>query len=97
MSLTQFADSRTNTPTEYPLERIYVGKADDRTVNEGAWQTTLGAPTDADVVVVDLDPTARPELSRFQRVGNDILLILDDTDQPRVGDAQHSFTLSRTH
>jgi hypothetical protein len=65
-------------------------------VNQGTWQTTTGSPTAADAVLVQLN-SAAPEFQRFQRIGDDILLILDERDQPRVGDAQHSFTLSRTH
>jgi hypothetical protein len=94
--LTLFEDIRTRTPTEYVLERIYVGNGDDRTVSEGTWRTTTGAPTDAEAIVVDLRSTAPPEFRRFQRVGDDILLILGQDDQPRVGNAEHSFALSRT-
>jgi hypothetical protein len=81
--------------SKFLLERIYVGKGDDRTINEGTWQTTTGSPTDAEAVVVQLD-TAPPEFHRYQRVGKEILLILDAGDRPLVGDAQHSFTLSQT-
>ena len=95
VALTLFVDQETNAPTKYLLERIYVGKGDDRTINEGTWQTTTGSPTDAEAVVVQLD-TAPPEFHRYQRVGKEILLILDAGDRPLVGDAQHSFTLSQT-
>ena len=94
--LTLFARPDRGTPTGYLLERIYVGKGDERTVDEGGWQTTTGSPTDADAVVVILNPTAPQEFRRFQRVGDNILLMLDDRCLPRVGDAQHNFTLSRT-
>jgi hypothetical protein len=65
-------------------------EGDDR-----ARQTTTGSPTDAEAVVVQLD-TAPPEFHRYQRVGKEILLMLDAGDRPLVGDAQHSFTLSQT-
>ena len=94
--LTLFARPDRGTPTGYLLERICVGNGDQRTVDEGGWQTTTGSPTDADAVVVILNPTAPNEFRRFQRVGDNILLMLDDRGLPRVGDARHNFTLSRT-
>lgn len=93
--LTLFEDPASSDPAACTLERIHVGKGDDRTVDSGGWRTTIGAPTDSDATVVVLDP-GPPEFARYQHVGPDILLILDGASQPRVGDASGSFTLSRT-
>jgi hypothetical protein len=43
-----------------------------------------------------LDASAPADFSTYLPVGGDILLFLNPDLYPRVGDASHSFTLSRT-
>jgi hypothetical protein len=96
--LTLFQDASTFQPTEFQLERIYVGKGDERHIVRGTWRTfpvpnLYGAPA----ISLDLprDGTQPPgQAGTYLQLGN-VLLELDGLE-PRVGDASHSFTLSRT-
>jgi hypothetical protein len=83
-------------PSGYYLERIYVGKGNERYPSTGTWTTTLGTSWDPNAVVIQLDASAPPEFSTYQEVGGKILLFLDPALELRVGTAGHSFTLSRT-
>lgn len=83
-------------PTRYILGRIYVGRGNERHITEGRWTSSTGTPTDADAVVYRLDAASPDELSRYLPIGPNILLVLDPNLEPRVGDASHSFALSRT-
>jgi hypothetical protein len=47
-------------------------------------------------MIVVLDEQTPEEFRRFLSVGDNLLLLLDAQLEPRVGNEQHSFTLSRT-
>jgi hypothetical protein len=92
--LTLFRDAATNAPTEYVLERIYVGQGNDRHTTRGRWRT-LDGPKPFEGAAFRLDDASPPDFATYLPIG-DVLLILGEDLQPRVGDASHSFTLSRT-
>lgn len=94
LRLTLHKNAQDETPTTYVLERIYVGSGDTRHVTDGRWSVDVA--TGPDAVVYQLDGATPVEFSRFLPVGHDLLLLLDDNGEPRVGNASHSFTLSRT-
>jgi hypothetical protein len=94
-ALTLFVDETSGRSTTYVLERIYVGKGNDRTVTEGDWGRFTGIPLDADARYYALAGTEE-DVGRYLAVGENLLLLLDSNYEPRVGNASHSFTLSRT-
>jgi hypothetical protein len=96
MALTLHRDADDLTPTSYLLERIFVGEGDDRWVNEGRWENTAGIPGAEDAVVCHLVDGSPPEVSNYLAIGDNLLLLLDENLEPKVGNAMHSFTLSRT-
>jgi hypothetical protein len=83
-------------PTAYMLGRIYVGQGNDRHLTEGRWTSITGTPSDPAAVLYRLDDAAPGEYARYLAIGPNILLLLDQNLEPRVGDASHSFALSRT-
>ncbi|MCY1075109.1 copper resistance protein NlpE N-terminal domain-containing protein [Archangium lansingense] len=83
-------------PSRYYLERIYVGKGNERYPSSGTWTTSVGTPWDADAVVIHLDDSAPPEFATYLLVDEKVLLFLDPSLELQVGNAGHSFTLSRT-
>jgi hypothetical protein len=94
--LTLHRDIADGLPTTYVLERIYVGKGNDRHTTRGQWSEATGARVDPEGFIVALDDATPDEFRRFLAVGDDLLLMLDAELEPRVGDNVHSFTLSRT-
>ena len=83
-------------PTDYVLELIHVGQGDERQVSEGSWRIESGAAADPDATTYVLDEHAPEGYRRYLAVGDDILFFLDADGRLVVGDAGHSFTLSRT-
>jgi hypothetical protein len=92
--LTLHRNPATNAPAEYVLERIYVGRGNDRTTTRGTWRS-LDLPKLYGAPAIQLDDASPAEFGTYLQVG-DVLLFLTADLQPRVGDAAHSFTLSRT-
>lgn len=95
VALTLHWDAKSHAPTGYLLERIGVGKGDNRHVAQGIWKRTQGSKYGKGPVV-RLGSAAPEGFRDFLAVGQDILLILDKEGSPRVGNATYSFTLSRT-
>ncbi|MQA77021.1 MAG: hypothetical protein GEV10_00825 [Streptosporangiales bacterium] len=86
----------TSEPTTYVLEQINVGQGDERHTTSGRWTITRGTKADPRAAVYRLGARA-PEGFRLYQVADDnILLFLDDGMRLKVGDAGHSYTLSRT-
>lgn len=80
----------------YLLERVYVGKGNDVTKTSGSWTVSKGINIDPDAVVYQLDGNSPAEFGSYYAVDNNLLLFLDENKNLRVGDAAHSYTLSRT-
>lgn len=55
----------------------------------------MGRPLNPDAVVYRLGGDAPDEFRNWLALGEDLLLLLDSDLRPRLGDASHSFTLSR--
>lgn len=86
----------TKAPTTYVLERIDVGRSNARQTTSGRWTIARGTSTDPRAEVYRLDSRAPVGFRLYQAVDHDILLFLDEDLHLRVGDAGHSYTLSRT-
>jgi hypothetical protein len=80
----------------YLLERVYVGKGNDVTKTTGSWTITQGIKVNSNALVYMLDSNSPMEFRSYYAVDNNLLLILDDNGELKVGDAAHSFTLSKT-
>lgn len=94
--LTLHRSAQDGSPTDYVLERIYVGKGNDRHTTRGTWTESSGARVDPEGKLVELDANSPEDFGRLLALGENLMLILDAELEPRVGDAAHSFTLSRT-
>jgi hypothetical protein len=90
-----YHDPQTKAPTTYIISRVHVGVNSERTVNKGTWTTTRGNALDPNAVVYKLDSNAPEEFRNFWALGEDILFILNQEMQPRVGDAAYGYALNR--
>ena len=61
----------------------------------GCWRIARGTAADSKAVVYELTPDGGSALS-FQRIGADLLHLLDEHGRPMVGNAGRSYTLNRT-
>lgn len=93
-ALALYRNRETKAPTTYKMARVYVGKGNDRTVNEGTWIITRGTKLDPQAVVYQLDSNAPQEFRSYWAIGQDILFILDQDMNPRVGDASYGYALN---
>jgi hypothetical protein len=91
-----FRNPKTLGPTDYMLERIYVGQGNDRTTTRGRWQVLETGVPDRWGAAYRLDDETPPDFATYLPIGSDVLLFLRPDLQPRVGNASFSFTLSRT-
>jgi hypothetical protein len=96
-ALALYMDSETKMPTTYQMARVYVAKGNDRTINTGTWTITHGTSLNSQAVVYRLDTNAPQEFQFFWAIGEDILFILDQEMNPRVGTAGYSYALNRVH
>ncbi len=94
-ALALYTDPAGGAPTTYQMARVFVGRGNDRIINEGNWSITRGTSLDPQAVVYRLDSGAPEEFQAFWAIGEDILFILDQDMQPRVGDAGYSYALNR--
>jgi hypothetical protein len=109
LTLHQNADDQT--PTTYVLERILVGAGDTRYVSGGMWESSVGTSWCAEGVVLSLVDETVPEdllpegsaaeptpseLTTWLVLLDKVMVVLDGEREPLVGDAGHSYTLSRT-
>lgn len=92
-----YQDPATKTPTTYVLERIDVGKGNERYITKGSWTTAHGTKTDPEAVVYRLDTEAPEGFRLYQAIDKSILLFLKEDLSLKVGNAGHSYTLSKTH
>lgn len=96
IGLALYRDDKTWAPTTYKLVRVYVGKNNDRVVNEGVWKVDGEVEGYPDAVVYELASSAPGEFESFWAINDDLLLILDEDGKPRVGNAGFGYLLNRT-
>jgi hypothetical protein len=100
-ALALFQDPAARAPTIYQMREIPVGNDDGIRDSRGAWTVVRGAPASPDAPVYVLQPEAAPGSAaaapvHYLRFDDNLLLLLDQALNARVGNASHSFTLSRT-
>ena len=89
--LTLYQDSTTHQPTTYHL----LGTLDRSAARQGKWAIVRGTKTDPNAVVYQLD-SDKPEVSVYLLKGDDnVLFILDQQRNFRVGTIDLSYTLNR--
>lgn len=94
--LVLYKDRETQAPTTYKMARVYAAQGPtDRIINEGTWTITQGTKSDPQAIVYQLDANAPDEFRSYLVISDDILFILDQEQQPRVGNGFYSYTLNR--
>jgi hypothetical protein len=87
----------TKAPSTYKLTRVHVGRGNDRTVNEGTWaMATRGVAGYPNAIVYTLDSNAPAEFRSYWAINENLLLVLDQYGNPRVGNGGFGFILNRT-
>ena len=98
VALALYRDRDTDAPTTYKLARVYVARSpEDRIVVEGTWAIAHGTKLDPHAVVYQLDAHAPRDFQLYWAIGPDILFMLDEARNPRVGTAGYGYALNRTH
>ena len=99
VSLVLYKDVRSNVPTNYKLARVYVATSPqgNRLVASGLLSVTRGTTLDPSATVYRLDANAPPEFRAHWAIGTDILFMLDERLNLKVGTAGWSYVLNRTH
>lgn len=95
VGLALYQNAQTKLPTTYLLARVGVGTGNDRITNVGTLTLTHGTALDPQAVVYQLDTNAPQEFRSYWVIGRDILFMLDQDRNPRVGDAAYSYVLNR--
>lgn len=85
----------TKAPTTYWLGIVSVGRGNDRIVTQGTWTARRGARDYPDAEVYELDANASPDLRRYWRVNDDVMLPLDQSMSPKAGNSAWGYMLSR--
>lgn len=110
VAITLHEDAVDGTPTTFLLERVFVADGNIRHVSEGTWellpapdwfpQATVLKTTDEaspnSILPEDTDRLATPgDFSIWMILRDNVLVLLDDELEPRVGDGSESWTLDR--
>jgi hypothetical protein len=95
IALVLYHDRVSRAPTTYWFGSVSVFDDDDRLVTQGRWTEEKGVRGYPDAVVYVLDSNTPPELRYFWRVNDDIVLPLDPSMSPKVGNASWGYMLSR--
>lgn len=96
VGLALYRDPTTLGPTTYAMREIRVGHDEPPSDSGGTWRTSVGTYADPNATVYELIPTTSDVLVLYQKADDNILLLLDAEKRLKVGNASHSFTLSRT-
>jgi hypothetical protein len=94
VGLVLYHDQKESSPTTYWLGLIGTS-GNDRLVTSGTWTIRRGVENYPDAVVYELDANAALDLRYYWRVNEDIVLLLDRSMHPRVGNAAWGYMLSR--
>lgn len=92
-------NSKTQSPSGFVMQTIYVGKGDNRYSVTGKWKLMKGTAADPDAIVYQLLPDSTPTGSEILLVkaGSDLLFFVNRDSQLLVGNDYCSYTLNRTN
>lgn len=98
VALVLYQDPNSGALTTYALARVYVGDTPEgrQERTEGAVAVTLGTHLDPGATVYELDSSTPLDFRLLWAIGDDLLFILDQHRQPKVGNASWSYVLNRT-
>jgi len=98
VSLALYGKGHPDPPTTYKLALVYVAADPEgsRLVVSGSASVVRGTGLDPLATVYRLDARAPSELQAYWLIGKDILFVLDERLNPRVGTAGWSYVLNRT-
>jgi hypothetical protein len=94
VGLVLYQDRKAGSPTTYWLG-ILGTSGNDRIVTQGTWTIRHGVKEYPEAVVWELDSNTPADLRYYWRVNEDILLALDQSMSPKVGNAAWGYMLSR--
>ena len=96
--LTLYQDSITHRPTTFKLETLYVGTGNDSHVNTGRWELVMGWEKDpeARLYILNLDPSQPSSRLIFLQGDGNVLFMLDDNYNFKVGNDYAAYTLNRS-
>jgi hypothetical protein len=86
-----YHDPSTRQPTTYKME----GSFSRETPRTGKWTILKGMPGNPDATIYQLDPDKPQQSFYFYKGDDNILFILDEHKNFRVGNADFSYTLNR--
>ena len=92
ISLTLNAKSVGGLPTTFLLERVNVGKSNDRIVCSGNWFIDTKKSTQ-ELKYISLAGDCSSEFSKYFLFSDKIAILLNSDNDPKVGNAQLNFTL----
>jgi hypothetical protein len=95
VSLVLYQQRQTKEPTSYWLGVVGCGQSDERAVRQGELRASRGTKEFSDARVFELDGNSIAELRLFWQVTDNVLLPLDESRSPRVGNAAWDYMLSR--
>jgi hypothetical protein len=94
LELVLYHDLKDRSPTSYWLGLVGT-HGNDRVVMQGKWTIRQGVEKYPDAMVYALDSKAPAELRYYWLVNDNILLPLDQTMSPKVGNGAWGYMLSR--
>lgn len=92
-------DQKTQSPANFIIQTIYVGKGDNRYTVTGKWKVMQGMAGDPKAILYQLLPDlpqAENEL-RLLKAGDNLLFFIDGNSQLLVGNDYCSYTLNRAN
>ena len=89
--LTLYHDPVTKAPTDYTLEGSFFREKE----RKGKWTIVKGMPSNPKAVVLQLDPDKPKEYFYFLKGDDNVLFVLDEGRNFRVGNIDFSYTLNR--
>lgn len=95
ISLVLYQHRDTKTPSTYWLGRVLVDGGNNRLVTQGAWSIGRGIEGYADAEVYLLDSNTILDFRNYWRLNENILLPLDHSLKPKVGNSAWGYMMSR--
>lgn len=92
-------DNKTNSPSNFIIKTIYVGKGDNKYTATGKWKLIQGMPGDPKAIVYQLlpDPPQPGNEILLLKTGDNLLFFINRDSQLLVGNDYCSYTLNKAN